>query len=127
MKFFRQIASFVGIGVIAAIIHFGLLIGLVEGRWISPVPATLIGYIAGGMASYLLNRRHTYASTRGHGEAGWRFAVVAGVGFILTSALMALLNGLMGLHYLGAQLITTGIVLIWSFLAHKYWSFRDRS
>jgi uncharacterized membrane protein YbaN (DUF454 family) len=30
------------------------------------------------------------------------------------------------LPYLPAQLVTTGIVLLWSFFAHKYWSFGDR-
>jgi putative flippase GtrA len=27
------------------------------------------------------------------------------------------------LHYLLAQLVTTGVVLLWSFLAHKLWTF----
>ena len=60
---------------------------------------------------------------RPHDEAGWRFAVVAGVGFCLTWLCMGLLNGRLGLHYFLAQIVTTGIVLVWSFLAHKLWTF----
>ncbi len=80
----RQIVAFTGVGIMAAIVHYGLLIGLVE----------LGGWRAGaGDARRLcrwrdrvlwLNRTHTYRSDRPHEEAGWRFAVVAAVGFILT-------------------------------------------
>ena len=79
--------------------------------------------MAGGVVSYWLNRRHTYESERPHEEAGWRFAVVAGVGFLLTSVFMYLLHDVAGLHYLLAQVMTTGVVLVWSFAAHKIWTF----
>jgi putative flippase GtrA len=122
----RQFAAFFGVGVAAAIIHYGLLIGLVEARLATAIPATLAGYVAGGVVSYVLNRAYTYDAARSHVEAGWRFAIVAAVGFGLTWLLMALLHGTFGLHYLVAQLLTTGVVLVWSFLAHKYWSFGER-
>jgi putative flippase GtrA len=123
----RQFAAFFGVGVVAAIVHYGLLIGLVEFGLLSAIAATLIGYVAGGLVSYGLNRAFTYRSTRNHVDASWRFALVAGVGFGLTFVLMALLHGQLGWHYLIAQLITTGVVLIWSFLAHKFWSFGEKT
>jgi putative flippase GtrA len=123
MSLGRQITAFAGVGVIAAAVHYGLLVGLVEiGRW-SAVPATLVGYVGGGVVSYRLNRRHTYRSNRPHEEAGWRFAVVAGVGFGITWLCMAVLHGRFGLQYILAQVATTLIVMAWSFVAHKYWSF----
>lgn len=123
MSISRQFSTFVVVGVAAAVVHFGVLIALVELAAIPPVPATLAGYVAGGIVSYILNRRHTYKSDRPHEEAGWRFAVVAGVGFVLTSIFMYLLHDLAGLYYLLAQVLTTGVVLIWSFLAHRVWTF----
>jgi putative flippase GtrA len=96
----------------------------VEAAGIGPVPATLVGYIGGGVVSYALNRRHTYVSDRPHGEATWRFAVVAFVGFLLTGAFMHLFVDRLGAPYLPAQLVTTGLVLVWSFLANKVWTFR---
>ena len=119
----RQFASFSGVGVVAAVVHYGILIGLVEIGAADPVVATLIGYVAGGLVSYALNRRLTYASTRPHAEAGWRFAVVAAVGFMLTGFFMHALTRWVGAPYLPAQIATTGIVLFWSFLAHKMWTF----
>jgi putative flippase GtrA len=123
MNLGRQIAAFAGVGVVAAVVHYGLLIGLFELAGVAAVPATLVGYVGGGIVSYVLNRRHTYASARPHAEAGWRFAAVAGVGFGLTWLCMALLHGRLGLHYLLAQALTTAAVMAWSFLAHKLWTF----
>lgn len=118
-----QFAAFSGVGMVAALVHYGLLIALVEGSGMAPVPATLAGYVAGGIVSYLLNRRLTYASNRPHAEAGWRFAMVAGVGFLLTWGLMHVFTVRFGLPYLPMQVVTTGIVLFWSFLANRFWTF----
>jgi putative flippase GtrA len=120
----RQFSFFVGVGAVAALVHYGLLIGLVEAGGVAPVPATLAGYLAGGVVSYALNRRHTYASERPHAEATWRFAAVASVGFVLTGLFMHLLTERLRAPYLPAQLATTGIVLFWSFLANRIWTFR---
>ena len=121
----RQFAAFFGVGLVAAVVHYGLLISLVEGYRLDPVRATLVGYVGGGLVSYLLNRRHTYGSDRPHLQAGWRFALVTLVGFGLTWGLMTLFVRVLGFPYLPAQVGTTGIVLFWSFLAHKLWTFRE--
>ena len=120
----RQFTAFFGVGLVAAVVHYGTLIGLVEGAQTSPVPATLAGYVLGGIVSYVLNRRFAFESDRPHSEATWRFALVAGVGFVLTGLLMAFLNGKLGLPYLPAQVVTTGIVMMWSFAANRWWTFR---
>lgn len=122
----RQFSSFFGVGILAAVVHSGVLIGLVEiWRW-SPVPASLQGYCWGGILSYGLNRKLTYRSDRPHAEATWRFALVALVGFVLTGAFMHVLTRWLTLPYVPAQLVTTGIVLFWSFVAHRAWTFGAR-
>lgn len=121
----RQFGAFFGVGLVAALVHYGLLVSLVEGYRTDPVRATLAGYGAGGIVSYLMNRRVTYASDRPHREAGWRFAAVALVGFGLTYGFMTLLVRWAGLPYLPAQVLTTGLVLLWSFAAHKLFTFRE--
>jgi putative flippase GtrA len=123
----RRFSVFLLVGVLAAFAHYGALIALVEGAAWRPVPATLVGYVAGGVVSYVLNRRHTFVSDRPHHEAGWRFAVVAGVGFALTMVSMFALHDMLTLHYLLAQVLTTGLVVSWSFAAHGAWTFRSRT
>ncbi len=126
MSIARQFSTFFAVGLAAVAAHYGALIALVELAHWRPVPATLVGYVAGGLVSYALNRRHTFTTQRSHGQAGWRFAAVAGVGFLITYAAMHVFVERLHAPYLAAQFVTTGVVMVWSFLAHKYWSFADR-
>lgn len=118
-----QFKAFFIVGILAAIVHYSLLIALVEAVGWPPVAAALAGYVGGGAVSYGLNRRHTFASNRPHAEAGWRFALVAGIGFGLTWTAMHLLIDLAGIPYLFAQFGTTALVMVWSFAANKFWTF----
>ena len=123
MPLSRQISAFVIVGLFAVIAHYGALILLVEALHWEAVPATLVGYICGGVTSYILNRRHTFESNRTHREAIWRFCAVAAVGFVITGGLMSIFVEKMQIPYLLAQVITTGIVQFWSFLGNKLWTF----
>ena len=120
----KQISAFMIVGVLAAIAHYGALIALVEGFDWTPVPATLIGYVCGGITSYILNRRHTFESARAHREAIWRFVTVAATGFFATWGLMIVFVEKLEIPYLLAQVVTTGLVMAWSFLGNKLWTFR---
>jgi putative flippase GtrA len=119
----RQITVFALVGVVATLLHYGVLVVLVEFTRQPPVTAALCGYVVGGIVSYGLNRRHTFASDRPHEEATWRFALVAFVGFCLTYGFMRLFVTRLGAPYLPAQAVTTGIVFFWSFLANRLWTF----
>lgn len=120
----RQLATYASVGVGATIVHYAILVGLVEGAGWRPVPATLCGYVAGGVVAYMLNRRHTFASDRPHGEATWRFALVAFAGFCLTYALMSLFVERWGAPYLPAQVVTTVIAMFMTFALNRAWTFR---
>lgn len=119
----RQFARFASVGVVAAIAHYGTLIAMVEHGGVAPVPASLVAFIAGGIASYALNRRFTFASRRRHRQAVPRFVAVAGGGFLLTGAFMYGLVIMLRLPYLPAQIATTGAVLVWTFLLNRRWTF----
>jgi len=124
---FRQLMAYVLAGGITAVAHYATLIGLVEFARIDPVPATLAGFVLGAVVSYALNRWLTFEATRSHGQAGWRFALIAAGGFVLTWVLMHLFVAKAGLPYLPMQFVTTGIVMVFSFLGHKFFSFADRA
>jgi len=122
-----QLASYGWIGVVTALAHYGTLVGLVELAGMAPVPATLAGFVVGAGVSYTLNRRFTFSTARSHGAAGWRFLVIAGLGFMATWALMHLFVNRLALPYLPMQLLTTGLVMAISFTGHKFWSFGERA
>jgi putative flippase GtrA len=121
----RQLSSFAGVGVVASVIHYGLLVSLVELGGLSPVPSALCGFTAGGIVSYGLNRRHTFISDRPHTEAVWRFFLVASVAFVLTYLFMRLFGEIVHMPYLLAQVGTTLIVMVWTFAANRWWTFRQ--
>ena len=123
MSVFRQLASYASVGVVATLAHYAVLLTLVEGAGWRPVPATLHGYVVGGVVSYLLNRRHTFVSDRFHADAGWRFALVAFAGFCVTFAIMRLFVDIWGAPYLPAQVVTTVLVMFMTFAINKAWTF----
>ncbi len=120
----RQLLSYASVGVVATFVHYAVLVGLVERMGWRAVPATLAGYVFGGVVAYALNRRHTFASGRAHAEAGWRFAMVAFAGFCLTYVLMSLLVDRLGAPYLPAQLATSIIAMFMTFAINRLWTFQ---
>lgn len=119
----EQFLRFCGVGVLAAIGHYGAYIGLVIGAGTPPVPASLVAYLVGGTISYLFSYRWVFASNKDHRVAVAQFMAVAGVGFGLTGSCMAVLTGPLHVHWLLAQVLTTGVVASWSFVANKLWTF----
>lgn len=118
-----QFLRYALVGIAAAVGHYGTLIGLVETGAAGAVAASLAGFVVGGVISYVLNRRFTFESDRSHGGAVPRFAVIAVAAFLMTGALMWAFTAFTPLHYLLAQLVTTGIVLVWTFFANRFWTF----
>jgi putative flippase GtrA len=120
----RQLFAYASVGVLATLAHYLLLVGLVEAAYWPPVPATLAGYVVGGVVAYALNRRHTFSSTRAHAEAGWRFAVAAFAGFCATFALMSLFVEVWRAPYLPAQIVTSILAMFMTFAINRAWTFR---
>lgn len=123
LDYLRQIIRFAGAGLMSAVGHFGLLILLVQGFALAAVPASAAGAVFGAGINYFLNYRYTFRSSKQHREAIRKFAVVALVGLLLNTLLMWLFVDLLGIFYLLAQLLTTGLVFVWSFAASRYWTF----
>lgn len=126
MSLKRQISTFFGVGLVSTVADYGTLVLLREIFGLNPVYGALIGYIAGGIVNYLLNRAHTFPTERDHVQAGWRFASVMAVGFTLTGLFMWIFTHQFAIPYLAARVLTTGIVFCWNFVAHKLWTFGER-
>lgn len=54
-----------------------------------------------------------------------KFLVVAGLGAVANGAIMSLGVNTFDVHYLIIQLLATCIVLVFNFMANKYWTFSD--
>jgi len=118
--------TLVDVGVFSALV---LLLGWTGGAWV--ILASAIGFVAGGVNSYLWNSRLTFG-TGYHGQelaAVIRFAIVLVSGVVLTSGVVA---GLMWIQppgptaIAGAKAAAIMAGAIWGFSLQRYWVFTDR-
>ena len=120
-----QFLRFATVGGIATAIHYLILVVLVQAANMNAVWASTIGFIISAVCNYLLNYRFTFRSNVEHRLAVIKFFIVAGVGLILNSLTMLILTEYMGVHYLLAQVLATGIVLLWNFTGNRLWTFKS--
>lgn len=114
-----RFVCFLGVGLIGTMTHYLALITLVQFVDWKPVPASMVGFTLGAS----LNYRITFQSNRCHREAILKFISVASIGLLLNSLILGLAVNYFNLYYLLAQVIATGLVLIWNFAAHRAWTF----
>lgn len=119
----RQFVRFAAVGVAATSVHYAILIALKEWAGTGPVLATTAGYAVGAVVSYTLNRRFTFEVRPAYGAGLVKFLGVIFVGALINALIVALLVAA-GAHYLVAQVIATGLVLIWNFLVSRALVFR---
>jgi len=110
-------------GAVGTALHYAMLVALVQFAQAPAVAASTAGAIAGALVNYALNYRWTFASTRTHDKALPRFAAVALAGIAINAIVMAAMLDVAGAHYLVAQVIATGVVLVAGFLANRAWTF----
>ena len=120
----RQFIGFAAVGAVGTGAHFLTLILLVQMGRVDAVIASVCGSLVGAGVNYVLSYHWVFRSSKPHQVALPQFLAVAGIGFALNAAIMALLVKGLGLHYLVSQVLATGTVLGWNFLANRFWTFR---
>jgi putative flippase GtrA len=125
MTRFEQFARFAGIGALATVLHYAILIAFVQYGLVDPVTASTIGFALSALGNYALNRTFTFRSSRPHTEALPRFAAVTLLGLAINASLIWLFHILVGLHYLLAQVLATAGTLSWNFAVNRTWTFAD--
>ena len=125
MTILQQLISFAGIGVVGTAGHYATLFFLVQFMHFPPVIATTIGFVVGAIINYVLNYHITFNSSKLHRETLTKFLVVAAAGAMANTLIMMLGIELFDLHYFIIQLFATGVVLLFNFLANRYWTFAE--
>jgi len=122
----RQFLVFAGVGIIGTCVHYALLILLVQGFGAQVVVASTCGFAAGAVTNYVLNYRITFRSRGRHLHLFPRFLLAALTGLPINAAIMQAAAVTVGLPYLLAQMIATGVTLIWNFVLNRFWTFRQQ-
>jgi len=118
---------FAGIGAIGTSGHYATLIMLVQLMNVDPVLATTIGFTVGALINYVLNYRITFNSNKRHREALTKFLTVAGIGAAVNGSIMSMGVRIFDVNYMITQLFSTAIVLVFNFMANKYWTFYEKN
>ena len=119
----RHFIRYTAVGAFATAVHYGVLVGCVEGLgWPAPLGSGL-GAVVGAQVAYAGNRSFTFAH-RGAIGASWpRFQATALVGALLGMAIVAL-GVRWGVHYLLVQVVATLTSLLLTFAINRVWTFR---
>jgi putative flippase GtrA len=119
----RQFVKYGLVGASNTIVQFAVYsIGVAIG--IDYLVALVIGYVAGALNSYVLNRHWTFrAGHIAHSTSGSRFALVTGCAIAVNLALLYLLVHHAGIAKIPAQAILVLPILAVTFPINRWWSF----
>jgi putative flippase GtrA len=123
-KMVAKFIKFSAVGMVGTAGHYLVLIMLIEWFALNAIASSSAGAVVGALINYYFNYRWTFRSDQKHSVAATKFMTVAASGFVMNGLLMALLVEWLALHYLTAQILTTGIVLFWNFLVNYFWTFK---
>lgn len=108
----------------AATVHLITLALLVERAGVHPVLGSVVGFGAGLIVSYTLQRWYVFGSTRAHRSAVPRFLTVTGLALALNTAIVAIGTGLIGWHYGPVQVVAFLSSPVANYLLNSRWTFR---
>ena len=125
MTLHRQFLRFAAVGATGTLVQYGVLGAGVELFGIPAPISSGIGYALGSVVNYLLNYAFTFGSDKSHAETASKYYAVVGVGWCLNTGLMWLLAHHWGLNYWFAQVLATGVGLLWNFSGSRWWAFKN--
>lgn len=123
MNFLQEGSRFLGASLLATGLQYALLILFVEALGLAPLPAGALAFGAGACTNYVLRRNYVFRRNTPHRQGVPRFILVAAVGVSMNGLIMMVGMEALGLAYLPAQVLATGMIFFWNFLAHRHWTF----
>ena len=119
-----RLLRFGAVGLLAAAVHYWVVIGLVELLQIAPLKANFGGFAVAFWFSYLGHRHWTFAD-HGAGSGSFvRFLITALLGFFLNQFLFYLLLQHVRLPYYISLAIVVVVVAIMTYVLSRLWAFR---
>ena len=120
----KMLARFGVVGVITALVHYGLLFVLVEYLSLQTTIASSIGFLVAVAVNYLMHYSWTFAAPVPHGQAMWRYVVMISLGLLINGGVMQVGVLYLEFNYLLVQLMAFALVISWNFMISSLWVFR---
>ncbi len=129
----RQFLKFGVVGAIGSVVDFSVLIVLKEFLLLNLYVANTFSFSAAVFSNFLWNSIWTFRGTfRGRKRHRFiPFLLVSILGLGINQVILYLAHETTGLDnyqygYLVAKVAATIVVMIWNFIANKYWTFREQ-
>jgi len=127
MSLRRQFLHFAAVGACGTLVQYLCLWIGVNIFASTPAVASGIGYLLGAVVNYLLNYFLTFKSGQPHRETAPRYYAMLAMGWSINTGLMMLMAELWLWPVFLAQVIATGIGLIFNFICSRFWVFQPRT
>lgn len=124
----RYIASFIRYfisGGMAALLHFAILILLVERFKIDPTISTAAGFCLAVTFNYLAQYYWTFKPTGSHKRFIFRFLMVTIITFFINTGLFWFLTEYQKFPYILSQVFATGSVFLINFIINRHFTFKS--
>jgi dolichol-phosphate mannosyltransferase len=121
----RQFAKFGIVGLSGALVNLAIFTALQRGTNLPVWVDFSIGFMAGGVSNYFLNRRWTFRSTRHAGREGAQFLTVSFIALLAGNVVVDVMEKYLGIHHHHTVwLAATASGVFVNFFLNKYWTFR---
>ncbi len=122
----RQLVKFGIVGASGAVVNLVIFTLLQKLTRNAVIVDFSIGFMAGGISNYFLNRMWTFRSDRHAGREGAQFLTVSLLALLVADLVVYLLENPLGFHHAHTVwLISMVFGVIVNFFLNKYWTFRD--
>jgi putative flippase GtrA len=120
----RQFVKFGIVGASGTLVNFVVAHALEKTTAFSWFADFSIGFMAGGVSNYLLNRVWTFRSKRNPWIEGTQFLAVSGVALVAGNLVIAIAQRSGFHHFTATWLAATLAGVFINFFLNKYWTFR---
>ena len=120
-----RILKYASAGAVGAVVHYATFLFLVKANITSPVPASAIASLFGGLCNYLGNYYFTFESKQRHQEVVSKFIAVAFAGWVVNLGAMNLFYSLLDILYLVAQVLSTVVGFFFNYIGFSKWVFHS--
>ena len=122
-----QIARFLVVGVVSAVLEIGILVLLVEYFQWRYLAANILAFLITNVVNYLLSR--TWVFTSDHNKKLSEFMIFmafVSIGLCINQLFLWLLVEYLDLNYKVAKVVAIVITIIWNFLTRKHLVFKTK-
>jgi len=121
-----RFVTYAAVGAVGTLVQYAILIACVALHLTGPVVGSTVGAVAGAIVNYFLNVRYTFRA-RSHAACMTKFAITALLAAALNALLMKILIDVFSVHYVLAQLVSTGVILCLTYGINLVWTFSHTS